>query len=221
MLDADKMIVLNAQSDMRFKVKDQFRFYRNDNWIASIGVSSGGDTDIILPNAMIRNSSYENGYIQIKTALGSYYQGVIASDFKVSSKETYKTNIRPIAFSALEQVMEWEIKQYNLKTDIPKLYKMRMNRKEGEPTITTDAIPTHYGLVIPKEAEENGVGLYGMLSQLTSAFQEYVTKTDARLEELRPLQPKGNIKHRNRVKRQRRPPRHVKGVARKRCSHAK
>ncbi|MDT7982713.1 phage tail spike protein [Clostridium perfringens] len=210
MLDADKMIVLNAQSDMRFKVKDQFRFYRNDNWIASIGVSSGGDTDIILPNAMIRNSSYENGYIQIKTALGSYYQGVIASDFKVSSKETYKTNIRPIAFSALEKVMEWEIKQYNLKTDIPKLYEMRMNRKEGEPIITTDAIPTHYGLVIPKEAEENGVGLYGMLSQLTSAFQEHVIKTDARLEELEPLKPKGNIKHRNRVKRQRRPPRHVK-----------
>ncbi|PGK77795.1 phage tail spike protein [Bacillus thuringiensis] len=210
MLDADKMIVLNAQTDMRFKVKDQFRFYRNDNWIASIGVSSGGDTDIILPNAMIRNSSYENGYIQIKTALGSYYQGVIASDFKVSSKETYKTNIRPIAFSALEKVMEWEIKQYNLKTDIPKLYEMRMNRKEGEPIITTDAIPTHYGLVIPKEAEENGVGLYGMLSQLTRAFQEHVTKTDARLEELEPLKPKGNVKHRNRVKRQRRPPRRVK-----------
>ncbi|MGX5623485.1 phage tail spike protein [Bacillus cereus] len=210
MLDADKMIVLNAQSDMRFKVKDQFRFYRNDNWIASIGVSSGGDTDIILPNAMIRNSSYENGYIQIKTALGSYYQGVIASDFKVSSKETYKTNIRPIAFSALEKVMEWEIKQYNLKTDIPKLYEMRMNRKEGEPIITTDAIPTHYGLVIPKEAEENGVGLYGMLSQLTSAFQEHVIKTEARLEELEPLKTKGNIKHRNRVKRQRRPPRHIK-----------
>lgn len=210
MLDADKMIVLNAQTDMRFKVKDQFRFYRNDNWIASIGVSSGGDTDIVLPNAMIRNSSYENGYIQIKTALGSYYHGIIASDFKVSSKETYKTNIRPIAFSALEKVMEWEIKQYNLKNDIPKLYEMRMNRKEGEPTITTDAIPTHYGLVIPKEAEENGVGLYGMLSQLTSAFQEHVIKTDARLEELESLKPKGNIKHRNRIKRQRRPPRHVK-----------
>ncbi|WP_242315955.1 phage tail spike protein [Bacillus cereus group sp. BfR-BA-01355] len=210
MLDADKMIVLNAQSDMRFKVKDQFRFYRNDNWIASIGVSSGGDTDIILPNAMIRNSSYENGYIQIKTALGSYYQGVIASDFKVSSKETYKTNIRPVTRSVLETVMGWDIKQYNLKTDIPKLYEMRMNRKEGEPTITTDAIPTHYGLVIPKESEESGVGLYGMLSQLTQGFQEYVTKTDARLEELEPLKPKGNIKHRNRVKRQRRPPRHVK-----------
>ncbi|MED2366627.1 tail fiber domain-containing protein, partial [Bacillus thuringiensis] len=146
----------------------------------------------------------------IKTALGSYYHGIIASDFKVSSKETYKTNIRPIAFSALEKVMEWEIKQYNLKNDIPKLYEMRMNRKEGEPTITTDAIPTHYGLVIPKEAKENGVGLYGMLSQLTSAFQEHVIKTDARLEELEALKPKGNIKHRNRVKRQRRPPRHVK-----------
>ncbi|MED1637476.1 phage tail spike protein [Bacillus thuringiensis] len=210
MLDADKTIVLNAQNDMRFKVKDQFRFYRNESWIASIGVSSGGDTDIILPNAMIRNSGYENGYIQIKTALGSYYQGVIASDFKVSSKETYKTNIRPVTSSLLEKVMEWEIKQYNLKTDIPKLYEMRMNRKEGEPTITTEAIPTHYGLVIPKESEENGVGLYGMLSQLTSGFQEYVAKTDAKIEELEPIKPKGNIKHRNKVKRQRRPPRRVK-----------
>ncbi|MGQ0423105.1 hypothetical protein ACT4US_36625, partial [Bacillus sp. HC-Mk] len=95
-------------------------------------------------------------------AFGTYYQGVIASDFKVSSKETYKTNIRPVTRSVLETVMGWDIKQYNLKTDIPKLYEMRMNRKEGEPTITTDAIPTHYGLVIPKESEESGVGLYGM-----------------------------------------------------------
>ncbi|MBG9516452.1 endopeptidase [Bacillus thuringiensis] len=210
MLDADKMIVLHAESEMRFKVKDQFRFYWNDNWIASIGVASGGDTDIMLPNAIIRNSSWDNGYIQVKTALGTYYQGVIASDFKVSSKETYKTNIRPVAFSALEKVMEWEIKQYNLKTDIPKLYEMRMNRKEGEPTITTEAIPTHYGLVISKESEENGVGLYGMLSQLTSAFQEHVTKTTAKFEEVEPIKPKGNIKHRNKVKRQRRPPRRVK-----------
>ncbi|OTZ79774.1 phage tail spike protein [Bacillus thuringiensis] len=210
MLDADKMIVLDAQSEMRFKVKDQFRFYRNDNWIASIGTSSGGDTDIMLPSAMIRNSSWENGYIQVKTALGTYYQGIIASDFKVSSKETYKTNIRPITRSVLETVMAWDIKQYNLKTDIPKLYEMRMNRKEGEPTITTDAIPTHYGLVIPKESEENGVGLYGMLSQLTSAFQEHVTKTRAKFEEVEPIKPKGNIKHRNKVKRQRRPPRRVK-----------
>ncbi|PEA86374.1 phage tail spike protein [Bacillus thuringiensis] len=210
MLDADKMIVLNAQSDMRFKVKDQFRFYRNDNWIASIGASSGGDTDIILPNAMIRNSSYENGYIQIKTALGTYYQGVIASDFKVASKATFKTNIRPITCSMLDKVMDWKIKQYNLKMDIPTLYEKRMNRKEGELTITTEAIPTHYGLVIPKESEENGVGLYSMLSQVTKAFQEYVTKTDARIEELEPTQPKGNVKRRNRIKHKKRSPRYVK-----------
>ncbi|MCQ6531237.1 endopeptidase, partial [Bacillus mycoides] len=97
-----------------------------------------------------------------------------------------------------------------LKTDIPKLYEMRMNRKEGKPPVTTDAIPTHYGLVISKESEENGVGLYGMISQLTRAFQEYVTKTDARIQELEPLQPKGNIKYRNRTKRSKRPTRHVK-----------
>ncbi|PFE38237.1 hypothetical protein CN312_23920 [Bacillus thuringiensis] len=210
MLDADKMIVLDAQSEMRFKVKDQFRFYRNDNWIASIGTSSGGDTDIMLPAAMIRNSNWDNGYLQIKTALGTYYQGVIASDFKVASKATFKTNMRPIAGSILNKVMDWEIKQYNLKTDIPALYEKRLNRKNGEPKITTEAIPTHYGLVISKESEETGVGLYSMLSQVTKAFQEYVTKTDAKFEEIEPIKPKGNIKHRNRVKRQRRPPRHVK-----------
>ncbi|HDR6244491.1 TPA: phage tail protein [Bacillus cereus] len=210
MLDADKSIVLNAQGDMRLKTKDQVRFYRNDNWIASIGVSSGGDTDIMLPNATIRNSNWDNGYLQVKTALGTYYQGVIASDFKVSSKAIYKTNIRPITCSVLDKVMDWKIKQYNLKTDIPILYEKRMNRKEGEPTVTTEAIPTHYGLVIPKDSEENGVGLYSMLSQLTKAFQEYVTKTDARIEELEPIQPKGNVKYRNRIKRKRKSPRYVK-----------
>ncbi|MED2759127.1 tail fiber domain-containing protein, partial [Bacillus thuringiensis] len=45
---------------------------------------------------------------------------------------------------------------------------------------------------------------------LTKGFQEYVTKTDSRIEELEPIKPRGNIKHRNKVKRQRRPPRHVK-----------
>ncbi|MED3466563.1 phage tail spike protein [Bacillus thuringiensis] len=210
MLDADKSIVLNAQGDMRLKAKDQVRFYRNENWIASVGVSAGGDTDIMLPAAMIRNSNWDNGYLQIKTALGTYYQGVIASDFKVASKATFKTNIRPIAGSVLNKVMDWEIKRYNLKTDIPALYEKRLNRKSGEPTITTEAIPTHYGLVIPKESEETGVGLYSMLSQVTKAFQEYVTKTNARLEEVEPVPRKGNIKHRNKQKRQRRPPRHVK-----------
>ncbi|WP_319007075.1 tail fiber domain-containing protein, partial [Bacillus thuringiensis] len=218
MLDADKSIVLNAQGDMRLKTKDQVRFYRNDNWIASIGVSSGGDTDIMLPNATIRNSNWDNGYLQVKTALGTYYQGVIASDFKVSSKAIYKTNIRPITCSVLDKVMDWKIKQYNLKTDIPILYEKRMNRKEGEPTVTTEAIPTHYGLVIPKDSEENGVGLYSMLSQVTKAFQEYVTKTDARIEELEPIQPKGNVKRRNRIKNKRRSPRYVKKTTdRKEC----
>ncbi|ANS45927.1 endopeptidase [Bacillus thuringiensis] len=209
-LSADKMIMLDAQSDIRLKTKDQVRFYRDDKWIASIGVSSGGDTDMMLPNAMLRNSSWENGYIQVKTAIGTYYQGVIASDFKVASKATFKTNIRPITDSLLNKVMDWELKQYNLKTDIPTLYEKRMKRKEGEPTIKTEAIPTHYGLVIPKDSEETGVGLYSMLSQVTKALQEYVTKTDARLEKVEPIPLKGNVKHRNKQKRQRRPLRHGK-----------
>ncbi|MEC0166380.1 tail fiber domain-containing protein, partial [Bacillus cereus] len=41
-------------------------------------------------------------------------------------------------------------------------------------------------------------------------FKEYVAKTDDRIEELEQIKPKGNIKHSNKVKRQRRPPRRVK-----------
>ncbi|PHE59285.1 hypothetical protein COF52_00715 [Bacillus pseudomycoides] len=57
---------------------------------------------------------------------------------------------------------------------------------------------------------ETGVGLYGMLSQLTKGVQEYVTKTDTRIEKIEPQQPKGNVKHRERPKRTRRPPRRLK-----------
>ncbi|MEB9178788.1 tail fiber domain-containing protein, partial [Bacillus cereus] len=138
------------------------------------------------------------------------FNGVLAADFKVSSKKKYKTNIRDIKFDALEKVMGWEIKQYNLKTEMAQLYDMRMNRKEGDPLLTTNDITTHYGVVLPDESKENGVGLYGMIAQTVKAFQEYVAKTDARIEELEPIKPKGNIKHRNKVKRQRRPPRRVK-----------
>ena len=124
----------------------------------SIDASSGGDTDVILQYCMLRNSDYENGYLQVKSGTGSFYGGIIAGDFKVSSQRKYKTNIRDITFDVLEEVMNWDIKQYNLKTDVAKLYDMRMNRKEGEPTITTQAIPMHYGIVIPNESEETGSG---------------------------------------------------------------
>ncbi|PGS67704.1 hypothetical protein COC69_27630, partial [Bacillus cereus] len=62
----------------------------------------------------------------------------------------------------------------------------------------------------------NGVGLYSMLSQVTKALQEYVTKTDDKIQELEPIQPKGNVKHRNRIKRNRSPPRYVKRQTTKR-----
>ncbi|HFJ9375134.1 TPA: phage tail spike protein [Bacillus nitratireducens] len=199
-----------TNGDMHFTAGKGFYYHKNGKRILSIDTSSGGDTDLIMQYCMLRNSNYENGYLQVKSGTGSFYGGIIAADFKVSSQAKYKTNIRDIKFDVLEKVMGWDIKQYNLKLDVPKLYEMRMNRKEGEPILTTNDIPAHYGIVIPTESEETGVGLYGMLSQVTKAFQEYVTKTDARLEELEPLKLKGNVKHRGRTKRTRKPNRHVK-----------
>ncbi|EJQ44024.1 phage minor structural protein [Bacillus cereus BAG6X1-2] len=170
--------------NMHFTTGQKFHFLKGSKRLVSINSTPYGDSDIVMQQSMLRNSDYENGYLQIKSGTGSFYGGVIAGDFKVSSKKRYKSNIRPITFDVLKKVMGWDIKQYNLKIDIPKLYEMRMNRKEGEPTITTKAVPTHYGIVIPDESEETGVNLYGMVSQLTKAFQEYVIKTDARIEKL-------------------------------------
>ncbi|MED1408080.1 phage tail spike protein [Bacillus paramycoides] len=199
-----------TNGNMHFTAGQKFYYHKNGKRILSFDTSSGGDTDLIMQYCMLRNSDYENGYLQVKSGTGSFYGGIIAGDFKVSSQAQYKTNIREIKFDALEKVMDWDIKQYNLKLDMPKLYEMRMDRKEGEPTLTTNDIPIHYGIVIPNESEETGVGLYGMISQVTKAFQEYVTKTDARIRELEPIQTKGNVNHRNRTKRNRRPIRHVK-----------
>ncbi|WP_329764354.1 phage tail spike protein [Bacillus nitratireducens] len=199
-----------TNGNMHFTTGQRFYYHKNGKRLLSIDTSSGGDTDLIMQYCMLRNSNYENGYLQVKSGTGSFYGGIIAADFKVSSQAKYKTNIRDIKFDVLEKVMDWDIKQYNLKLDMPKLYEMRMDRKEGEPTLTTNDIPAHYGIVIPNESEETGVGLYGMLSQVTKAFQEYVTKTDARLEELEPLKLKGNVKRRGRTKRTRRPNRYVK-----------
>lgn len=194
-----------------FTAKEGFNFRQNGDRVVDLKLTPGGDSDIVFQNILLRNNrNYENTYVQVKSAGGTYFNGVLAADFKVSSKKKYKTNIRDIKFDALEKVMGWEIKQYNLKTEVAELYDMRMKRKEGDPILTTKDITTHYGIVLPDESKENGVGIYGMISQNVKAFQEYVTKTDARIEELEPIKPKGNIKHRNKVKRQRRPPRRVK-----------
>ncbi|MGK8429222.1 phage tail protein [Bacillus cereus] len=194
-----------------FTAKEGFNFRQNGDRVVDLKLTPGGDSDVVFQNILLRNNrNYESTYVQVKSAGGTYFNGVLAADFKVSSKKKYKTNIRDIKFDALEKVMGWEIKQYNLKTEVAELYDMRMKRKEGDPILTTNDITTHYGVVLPDESKENGVGLYGMIAQTVKAFQEYVAKTDARIEELEPIKPKGNIKHRNKVKRQRRPPRRVK-----------
>lgn len=205
------LLLENKTGGAYFTANEGFNFRKNGDRVVDLKLSPSGDSDIVFQNILLRNNrKYESTYLQVKSGLGTYFKGVLASDFKVSSKKKYKTNIRDIPFDALEKVMGWRIKQYNLKTEMAQLYDMRMNRKEEDPILTTNDITTHYGIVLPDDAKENGVGLYGMISQTVKAFQEYVTKTDIRLAELESLKPKGNIKHRNRTKRSRRPNRYVK-----------
>ncbi|WP_367899812.1 phage tail spike protein [Bacillus pseudomycoides] len=218
-----KDAILTAQKDVSFRAKEgnmfftcgnDYYWYKNERRLLTLGLTPAGDTDLIFQGITLRNNKdYESNYLQVKSSLGTYWNGVLASDFKVSSKRRTKTNIHDIKFSALDEVMDWEIKQYNLKSDMEKLYEMRMNRQENDPVLTTNDIPTYYGMVIPNESEESGISVYSMASKLTKGFQEYVTKTDARIKELEGIQPKGNIKYRGRPKRIRKPPKRLrKGV---------
>uniref|UniRef100_UPI00119E4498 phage tail spike protein n=1 Tax=Bacillus thuringiensis TaxID=1428 RepID=UPI00119E4498 len=154
-----------------FTAKEGFNFRQNGDRVVDLKLTPGGDSDIVFQNILLRNNrNYESTYVQVKSGGGTYFNGVLAADFKVSSKKKYKTNIRDIKFDALEKVMGWEIKQYNLKTEVAELYDMRMKRKEGDPILTTKDITTHYGVVLPDESKENGVGLYGMIAQTVKAF---------------------------------------------------
>ncbi|MEN1934965.1 phage tail spike protein [Paenibacillus sp. 102] len=208
---AKNNIDLNSMNgNMYFKCAQDFYFSKGAKRILSLGLSSAGETDLVFQSILLRNSSTtDSTYLQVRSGLGTYWNGVMASDFKVSSQKKYKTNIRDMN-NALDEVMNWDIKQYNLKIDMEKLYEMRMNRQENDPVITTNDIPTYYGIVIPNESEETGKSVYSMISQLAKGFQEYVTDTDARIKELEPIQPKGNIRHRNRPKRIRKPSRRLR-----------
>lgn len=144
-------------------------------------VSSNGETDLRFQTAMLRNSNVP-GYktLQVKDGTGNAYNAVTASAFQTSSKREYKTNIRDVQFRALEKIMALHIQQYNLKTDMEDLYEMRMNRAEGEPTVTTKDIRTRYGVIADETDEcfvgkyKDSVDLYAMESIHIQAFQEHV-----------------------------------------------
>ena len=118
-----------------------------------------------------------------KNALISFSKGisvdgnVYANSFVNSSKESLKKNIKKCPENILEVVKNSEIYQFNYKTE-------------------EDTDKKHLGFIIgdlegkyntPEQVisqDKNGIDTYDMISMLWKAFQEYVEKTDKKIEEL-------------------------------------
>ena len=141
-------------------------------------------------------SNEEEGYLNVKgpvicnsiQATSSTYTNTMANDLDVdgkvyansfvnSSKESLKKNIKKCPENILEVVKNSEIYQFNYKTEE-----------------NTDK--KHLGFIIgdlggkyntPEQVisqDKNSIDTYDMISMLWKAFQEYVEKTDKKIEEL-------------------------------------
>ncbi|MEH6891974.1 phage tail protein [Bacillus sp. JJ864] len=172
--------------------------YKNE-WITEdIG------SHITLYKSMVCCDDHWNGYLQVKSSDGSRHSGVVATEYKTTSQRKLKTYIKDLQFDALQSVLDLKIKEYYFKNDIAKLYEMRANKEGGQAPYTLKDIPKRYGFMVDDcplpftDEQRNGANLYGSLSVTIRGFQQYVHKTDDRLDKIeKVIIDENNSKHRN------------------------
>ena len=139
---------------------------------------------------MICSDDGYDGDLQVKSADSSHHKGFVAAAFRSPSQRKLKTGIKDLQFSALDVVIQAEIKEYFYKSEMEELYKRRADRKEGEELPTTNDIKIHYGIIADDApvqltgSDRTDVDLYSMVSINMAALKEYVIKTDARLDKI-------------------------------------
>ena len=159
--------------------------YKNE-WIAE-----DGGSHLTMYKSMLCSDDGWDGDFQVKNASGSGPKGIAAAAFRNSSQRKLKTGIKDLQFSALDVVMQAEIKEYYYKSDMEELYKRRAERKEDDELLTTNDINIHYGVIADDapsqltDKNRTGVDVYGMGSINMAALKEYVIKTDAEISELK------------------------------------
>ncbi|MDM5189350.1 phage tail protein [Bacillus sp. DX4.1] len=162
----------------------RFGQYENE-WFTGDKVSR-----LSLYKAMLYCDEGWNGYLQIKSGSGSSHNGVVATEYKTTSQRKLKTYVKDLQFDALQDVLSLKIKEYYFKSDIANLYDMREQKEEGQPPYTLNDIPKYYGFMVDDcpivftDTERKGVNLYASLSVTIKGFQQYVQKTDGRLNQI-------------------------------------
>ncbi|MDA1742607.1 ATP-dependent Clp protease proteolytic subunit [Bacillus cereus] len=162
-------------------------------------VNEGNKSFISLYKARLSSDDGWWGYLQIKSGDDKSHSGVVATEYKTTSQRKMKTFIKVLQFDALQDVLGLKIKEYYFKSDINTLYKMREQRVEGQTPYTLNDIPKYYGFMVDDcpisftDTDRKGVNLYASLSVTIKGFQQYVVKTDERLNEMEKVINNENI----------------------------
>lgn len=160
----------------------EFYFHNNNTNLTNVAsiTRKGDDSDLNLSYFTIRGSAAA-GYdkeLQIKYRGVNSFAPVKASGFLNTSLAKYKSYIKDLTFSPLEKVLEANVKEYYLKTDIADLYEIRENDLDNLHTIKE--IRKNVGL-IADDADEIFTGekhetidVYTMSSVTMAALKEHV-----------------------------------------------
>ncbi|ENJ6136894.1 phage tail protein [Bacillus cereus] len=153
-------------------------------------VNEGNKSFISLYKARLSSDDGWWGYLQIKSGDDSSHSGVVATEYKTTSQRKMKTFIKDLQFDALQDVLGLKIKEYYFKSDVATLYEMREQKVEGQTPYTLNDIPKYYGFMVDDcpisftDTDRKGVNLYASLSVTIKGFQQYVAKTDERLNKI-------------------------------------
>ncbi|MDP7980255.1 hypothetical protein Q9306_17540, partial [Bacillus sp. WLY-B-L8] len=99
---------------------------------------------------------------------------------------------------------------YYFKSDVASLYEMRENKEGGQAPYTLKDIPKRYGFMVDDcplpftDEKREGINLYGSLSVTIRGFQQYVHKTDDRLDKIEKVIIDENNSKRRSVRKSRR-----------------
>lgn len=160
-------------------------------------VTEDGGSHLTMYKSMLCCDDGWDGDFQVKNASGSGPKGIAAAAFRNSSQRKLKTGIKDLQFSALDVVMQAEIKEYYYKSDMEELYKKRADRKDDDELPTINDINIHYGVIADDapsqltDKNRTGVDVYGMgsinmaaLKEHVIEYKEYRTKTEDRLTKI-------------------------------------
>lgn len=191
------------------------QFYSNNNGtFAFENITKTSGNQILLSddnhNAELRmaysilRSSHDKGYqgkFQLVQTGGAGYADLECADVSYTSltnrsSRTIKSNIRDLELNSLDKIMSVKVQQYNFKSDIEKLYKMREGSVGTSQLFTTKDIPMQYGLILEDtdatfhSDNGDGINLYTLVSLHVDATQKIKLGQDEQQEEIEQLKEK-------------------------------